>query len=201
MSDVFGDVQFSGEDMTWPVLKYDRLAVGSRGELPLISVVAPTQIVKGIRGWLHTSKRGMATATGAKVKKSHEDDSRLRNPGNLAKLDCGYATEVHRLSYGLAHALFTARTPGLLVSLAEESLWQELKTTRFTTPLLRDWMPWLTNQLLDQGLLVEADCHRCRCGVLQATTADLDAVVSRGLQEGHITIPGAADTPLQAIPA
>src|SRR6516165_4183409 len=97
MSDVFGDVQFSGEDMTWPVLKYDRLAVGSRGELLLISVVAPTQIVKGIRGWLHTSKRGMATATGGKVKKSHEDDSQLRDPGNLAKLDCGYATEVHRL--------------------------------------------------------------------------------------------------------
>jgi hypothetical protein len=201
MSAWFGDIQFTGGDMTWPVLKYDRLAVGERGELLLASVVAPTQIIKGIRGWLNTTKRGMATATGAKVKKSFEHEGRLREPGNLNKLDTGYATEVHRLSYGLAHALFKARTPGLLVSLAEEALWQELNTTRFTTPLLREWMPWLTNQLLDHGLLVEADCHRCRCGVLPATTADLDAVVSRGLQEGHITIPRAVDTTLQAIPA
>jgi hypothetical protein len=201
MSEMFGGIQFAGEDMTWPVVQYDRLAVGERGELLMVSVVAPTQIVKGIRGWLNTNKRGVATATGAKVKKSFEDECRLREPGNLNKLDGGYVTEVHRLAYGLAHAMFVARTPGLLLSLAEEALWQELNTTRFTTPLLRGWMPWVTGQLMERGLLVEADCHRCRCGVLQTTTADLDEVVSRGLREGHVTISGLLDAIPQAIPA
>jgi hypothetical protein len=201
MSDLFGMVQFTGEDMTWPAVQYDRIAVGGRGELLLVSVVAPTQIVKGIRGWLNTAKRGIATATGAKVKKSFEDEWRLREPGNLHKLDAGYATDVHRLAYGLAHAMFIARTPGLLLSLAEEALWQELNTTRFTTPLLRGWMPWVTQQLVERGLLVEADCHRCRCGVLQTTTADLDTVVSSGLKDGHIAIRGGRDAIPQAIPA
>jgi hypothetical protein len=157
MSDCFGLIQFSGEDMTWPTLKYDRLATGDRGELLLASVIAPTQIVKGIRGWLNTNKRGTAVATGAKVKKSFEDDWQLRDPGNLWKLPDGYSTETHRLQYGLAHALFTTRTPGFLKSISEESLWQELNSPRFTTPLLRSWMPWVTRELMERNLLVEAE--------------------------------------------
>jgi hypothetical protein len=74
VSDHFGLIQFAGEDMTWPTLKFDRLAVGGKGEMLLASLVAPTQIVKGIRGWLNTNKKGTVVATGAKVKKSHEEE-------------------------------------------------------------------------------------------------------------------------------
>lgn len=189
MSNHFGRIQFTGDGMTWPVLKYDRIAVNDRGELLLVSVVAPTQIVKGIRGWLNTNKKGTATATGAMIKKSFEDDWRLRNPGNLRKLEDGYAGETHKLAYGMAHALFTARCEGFLKSVSEEALWQELNSDRFTTPLLRSWMPWITGQLTDQEVLVEADCYRCQCGTLAATTADLDDIVSRGLKQGNLSIP------------
>jgi hypothetical protein len=200
MSQHFGEIQFAGDGMTWPVLKYDRIAVGQRNELLLVSVVAPTQIVKGIRGWLNTNKKGTATATGAQVKKSFEDEWQLRNPGNLRKLDEGYIGETHKLAYGQAHAMFTCRAEGFLTSVSEEALWQELNSSRFTTPLLRPWMPWVTKQLTERELLVEADCHRCRCGVLAAHTGDLDEIVSRGLKEGHITIPSNRAASL-AVPA
>ena len=154
----------------------------------LASLVAPTQIVKGIRGWLNTNKKGTVVATGAKVKKSHEEEYYEHDPGTLWKLPDGYRTESHRLSYGLAHALFVTRTPGFLKSISEEALWQELTSTRFTTPILRSWMPWVTRQLQERELLVEADAYRCRCGVLQATTADLDGIVSDGIKEGRLLI-------------
>src|SRR5260370_3349795 len=121
----------------------------------LASLGAARQIVKGIRGWLNTSTKGTVVATGAKVKKSHEEDWQLRDPGNLWKLPDGYRTESHRLQYGLAHALFVTRVPGFLKSISEEALWQELTSTRYTTPILRSWMPWGTQQLQDRQLLVE----------------------------------------------
>src|SRR5690242_15772923 len=122
MSEPFGRIQFAGEDMSWPTVTFDRLATGDRGELLLVSVVAPTQIVKGIRGWLNTAKKGVVTATGAKVKRASEEEYQARNPGNLMKLPDGYTTETHKLQYGLAHALFTTRAPGFLRSVSEEAL-------------------------------------------------------------------------------
>jgi hypothetical protein len=188
MSEFFGRIQFSGDDMVWPTVKFDRLAVGDRGELLLASVVAPTQIVKGIRGFLNTAKKGVVTTAGVKVKKASEEEWALRDPGNLSKLPDGYATETHRLQYGLAHAMFITRSPGFLKSVSPEALWQELASMRFTTPLLRSWMPWITRQLLERELLVEAEGYRCLCGVLRATTADLDAIVSDGLRQGSLLI-------------
>jgi hypothetical protein len=152
-------------------------------------VVAHTQIIKGIRGWLNSNKKGIATATGAKVKRASEEDCWLRDPGNLSKLTEGYTTETHKLQYGMSHALFVTRSPGFLTSISEEALWQELTSTRFTTPLLRSWMPWLTERLVDHELLVEAYGFQCRCGVLQTTTDDLDDLVSEGLREGPLVIP------------
>src|SRR5260370_7704966 len=96
----------------------------------LASIVAPTQIIKGIRGWLNTSKKGNVVATGAKLKKSHEEDWQLRDPGNLWKLPDGYRTESHRLQYGLAHALFVTPVPAFLNSISQQALCQPLTTTR-----------------------------------------------------------------------
>jgi hypothetical protein len=188
MSDFFGRIQFAGDDMTWPTVKFDRLAVGDRGDLLLVSVVAPTQIVKGIRGYLNTAKKGTITATGIRVRQASEPEGVDSDAGNLWKLPDGYSTETHRLQFGMAHAMFVSRSPGFLKSVSEEALWQELSSARFSTPLLRSWMPWITRELMERQLLVEAHCYRCSCGVLQATSADLDAIVSDGLKQGSLLI-------------
>jgi len=71
----------------------------------------------------------------------------------------------------------------------EESLWQELNTTRFTTPILRKWMPYIETKLRECNRLEDAHVFSCRCGILSATTKKLDEIVIAGLRDGSITIP------------
>src|SRR3954454_14504010 len=94
------------------------------------------------------------------------------------------------MEFGLAHALFITRMKGFMLVVSEESLWQELKENRFTTPLLREWMPYVEGQLRTQDLLEEALVFNVTCGVLSATTTHLDKIVTDGLKSGEIRIPG-----------
>ena len=90
--------------------------------------------------------------------------------------------------YGSVHALFTCRQPGFLPNDSDDALWQELKQERFTTPLLRGWLPHVRKELETKGLLVRCYTLDCTCCVLTATSADLDAIVECGLKNGLITI-------------
>jgi len=183
----FGEVCFSGEDSNWDPLKYDRLAVGASGALMFISLIGPTAIVAGIRAYLNTNKKVTITASGGQIKRASAHlRGTARNPGNIARVAEGYRTEFHKVDYGAAHAIFITKSPGFLLSTEEEAIWQELNTDRFTTPLLRGWMPWLMKTLTRSKLLVEAECYRCKCGELTCTTSDLDALVGAGIKEGHL---------------
>ncbi|MEJ7636412.1 MAG: hypothetical protein WKF75_00090, partial [Singulisphaera sp.] len=146
----------------------------------------PTAIVAGIRAYLNTNKKVTITASGADVKRASAPSHHRRNPGNVARVVEGYRTEFHKVDYGAAHAVFITKSPGFLLSTEEEAIWQELNTDRFTTPLLRAWMPWLMKTLAKSKLLVEAECYRCKCGELTCTTSDLDALVGAGIKEGHL---------------
>ena len=57
-----------------------------------------------------------------------------------------------------------AKVPGLILALSEESLWQELRSDRYTTPILRAWVPWLLERLKEDGGLAEADGGRLQRG-------------------------------------
>ena len=67
-------------------------------------------------------------------------------------------------------------------------LWQELKHERFTTPLLRGWLPYVRKELELKSL--HARCHTldCTCCILGATSADLDSIVEFGIKNGFISI-------------
>jgi hypothetical protein len=182
----FAEVCFRGEDSMWDPLKYDRLAVGASGALMFISLIGPTAIVAGIRAYLNTNKKVTILASGADIKRASAPSHHRRNPGNVARVAEGYRTEFHKVDYGAAHAVFITKSPGFLLSTEEEAIWQELNTDRFTTPLLRGWMPWLMKALTRSKLLVEAECYRCKCGELTCTTSDLDALVGAGIKEGHL---------------
>ena len=62
----------------------------------------------------------------------------------------GYRVDAHRLGFGSVHALFTCRQPGFLPNDSDDALWQELKQERFTTPLLRSWLPHIRKELETQ---------------------------------------------------
>jgi hypothetical protein len=100
----------------------------------------------------------------------------------------GYRIDSHRLGLGSVHALFTCRQQGFLLNDSDDALWQELKQERFTTPLLRGWLPHIRKELENLGLLARCYTLDCTCCVLTATSADLDAIVESGLKNGFISI-------------
>lgn len=191
MSDhAFGSITFSGDDVGYPAVDCDRLAISDNGELLFCSVVAPTQVIKGIRGILCSNKKASISVGHIQVKRASQADHYLHYPRNvwMPKDGDGFSTSTHRLPYGIAHAFFLSRHEGFLIALDEANLWQELSSNAFTTPLLREWTPWITKRLTDDDLLREAKCHNCSCGMYQFTNLQLDAIVSDGLKKGDLKI-------------
>jgi hypothetical protein len=69
-------------------------------------------------------------------------DGESRVPAGVSPSPGGYRIDAHRLGLGSIHALFTCRQQGFLPNDSDDALWQELKQERFTTPLLRGWLPY-----------------------------------------------------------
>jgi hypothetical protein len=185
----FGGIEFTGKDHMVPSTPLDRLAISGRGELLLVSLVAPTQVVKQIRAILHGGSRTKIIAGGIKVRQPSGQPYEARPPGHLSASADGYETHVHKLDYGQAHALMITKAPSFMKIVNDETIWQELTDTRFTTPVLRDWVPYIAKQMRSQDILEEAHCFNCNCGYMSATTTSLDAIVSEGLSRGDIYIP------------
>ena len=184
----FGDIEMVGKDIGVPPTPFDKIAVGGRGELLLVSLVAETQRVKQIRAILCGGARATIQAAGVQLSRPGDEPWQAHSPGRLFPTPDGYQCHTHKLGYGLAHALFITRMPGFMKVVTPESLWQELNGTRFTTPVLRAWVPYIEKRLRDDGLLEDAHGFNCRCGVLSALTKHLDAVVSQGLADRQIAI-------------
>ena len=100
----------------------------------------------------------------------------------------GYRIDAHRLGFGSIHALFTCRQQGFLPNDSDDALWQELKQERFTTPMLRGWLPYVRKELELKNLLSRCYTLDCTCCILTATSADLDSIVEFGLKNGSISI-------------
>jgi hypothetical protein len=188
----FGDIEFQGKDVATPSFPFDRLAISGRGELLLVSLVAPAMNVKQIRAILNGGAKVICNAGGVKVKQPSREDWYAHAPGRLTPSADGYFCYVHRLDYGLCHALYVTKMPGFMRVVTEEALWQELNDTRFTTPLLREWVPYIEVELRSAELLEEAHVFNCTCGVLSAQTKHLDEIVSEGLRSGSIDIPSSS---------
>lgn len=185
----FGEVVFQGKDINQSSAKFDRLALSGRGELLMVSVITETQRLKQIRAILGGGAKAVIEASGAKVNKPSGESWHAHTPGKIYPTPDGYACHTHKLGYGLVHAMFLARMDGFMRVVTPESLWQELNHVRFTTPILREWLPYLERELRQRDRLEEAQVFNCACGVLSATTKSLDEIVSEGLQNYEIRIP------------
>jgi hypothetical protein len=184
-----GDVEFQGKDISTPGVKFDKLAISGRGELLLVSLVADTQQVKQIRAILCGGAKAVIMAGGINVNQPGKADWYAKQPCKLYPSEEGYQCYTHKIGYGMAHALFLTRTPGFMKVVTPESLWQELNNVRFTTPILKEWVPYIEEQLRNMSRLEDAECFNCKCGILSATTTSLDEVISQGLAQDNILIP------------
>jgi hypothetical protein len=163
--------------------RFDKVAV-HQNRLMFISLVAFSQDVKAIRAGLAAGlsspmRLGNVTLTNG-------DESIV--PNDVWPSLHGYRVDAHRLGLGSLHALFTCRQPGFLLNDSDDALWQELKQERFTTPLLRAWLPYVRGELGIRNLLHRCHTLDCSCCILTAQSADLDSIVESGLKNGLITI-------------
>jgi len=192
-SERFGTIEFSWREGGTPPLKFNKIAHSGRSELMMVSVICETQYVKSIRAALVPDKKGSsrvsAVAGGVRTNIPGREDWYASIPGRLYCGSDGYHVYSHKLGYGLAHAVFVTKSPGFMMIVTGESLWQELNTTRFTTPILREWIPFIDRKLREISRLENAHVYGCQCGILSATTSKLDEIVIEGLSKGKISIP------------
>jgi hypothetical protein len=185
---LLGDVDFSGKDISIGNVKFDKIAVSDRGELLLISIVADTQRVKQIRAILAGGAKAVISAAGVKTTNA-SFPWRRASLGRLYPSQEGYQCFTHKIGYGMAHALFLTRTPGFMKVVNPESLWNEINDVRFTTPIIKEWVPYIEKKLRETNHLEDANVFNCKCGVLSATSNSLDDVISEGLKLYEIRIP------------
>jgi len=100
----------------------------------------------------------------------------------------GYSAAVFKLTPGVIHLVAVAKIPGLMPNMSDDHLWSELSGPSYTTPLLRRWIPWLKEAMTDLGDIVIADGIAATVGVLRTEPAELDTLVTRGVQDGHLRL-------------
>jgi hypothetical protein len=163
--------------------RLDRAAL-HENRLMFISLVAFSQDVKAIRAALAAGLNCPMQLKNVTLTKQDES----LEPADVWPSLSGYRIDSHRLGYGSIHAIFTCRQQGLLYNDQDETLWQERKQERFSTPMLRGWLPYIRKELELNSLLSRCFTLDCTCSLLTATSADLDSIVESGLKNGSIAI-------------
>ena len=152
-------------------------------QMLLLSVVGPETSVKALTAGLRCSGRDQRWI-----------DFTVRvgdiNGTHLARCPEGYHIYRSKLNYALWHVLCLAKKEGFLPVLTEDAVWQLLQKGTFTTPILREWMPWLIAEMQRREVILPLTQYGCQAGVLLANDATLDKLVCEGIQGGHLGIKG-----------
>ena len=97
-----------------------------------------------------------------------------------------YHAAVTKLAPGVIHLVALANIPGLMPNMSDDHLWTELSGTRYTTPLLRSWIPWLKQAMIESSGIVVAKGFASTVGVLKTGPNELDDLIASGVKEGHL---------------
>jgi hypothetical protein len=101
-----------------------------------------------------------------------------------------YSAAVTKLAPGVIHLVALAKIPGLMPNMSDDHLWAELSGPRYTTPLLRSWIPRLKETMVSGGGIVVANGFKATVGVLKTEPDGLDEIVSQGVREHLLTLCG-----------
>jgi hypothetical protein len=183
MPSLQGIFEWSDEKSVHIQARFSKLAL-HQNRLLFISLVDFSQDIKAIRA-------GLAAGLNSPIRLRHVtlingDESLV--PTDVWPSQHGYRIDTHRLGFGSIHALFMSRKQGFLLNDSDDALWQELKQQRFTTPLLRAWLPYIRKELELNTLLTRCHTRDCTCCMLTATSADLDSMVESGIKNASIAI-------------
>jgi len=152
--------------------------------LLLLSVTGPDTAVKSVRASLYQPQ-----VDASFVLEGGEDTRRmLLAKSKIDGKPVVYRAGVARLAPGVVHLVALAKIPGLMPNVSDDHLWAELTGPRYTTPVLRSWIPWLKEAMTRSGGLVLADGFACTVGVLKIEPEELDGLVTLGVKEGHLRL-------------
>lgn len=171
----------------------DRLAIGPVGRsgqhYPLFafSVLGPQIQIKALAAMLGSNNIKVAFEA---LEIPLRMGDRTIDPYRTKLFDPGDGFRLHRIKHPQNQAQLVAlsRSPQFLLSMTEESLWKELSGPRFTTPLLRSWMPALTQELKDREMLRPLATFHADCGQLALEQEELDEIVSYLVTNGRVSI-------------
>lgn len=164
-------------------VKCDALAYhlerGAKGgnKIMLASVAGPSTAIKAIHAGLATNIKATFKADGC---------GEIGSWCELTRFEEGYHTFRHKLALGVWHLLAIAKAPSLVSHCSDEGLWHVLRQDRFTTPLLRSWIPAIRQELESREQLTRLESFQCEPAMLGADTATLDSVVSSLVMRGSL---------------
>src|SRR5262249_25165475 len=98
-----------------------------------------------------------------------------------------------KMDYGLWHVLCMAKREGFLPVVSDETVWRHLQGNQFTTPLVREWIPWLCKEMTKKGLIIPLSQGGCQAGLVLIDNDALDDLVSSGTRNGHLVINGQSE--------
>jgi hypothetical protein len=146
--------------------------------IPILSVMGAESAAKAIAAILHSDGKARFRIEAEGINPYQEFDKDKE----------GYSVYRHRVSLNHWNFLCLSRRKGLLTTMTEAAVWRELRSERFTTPLLRQWALYIVRQLKERELLDQLDGFGCEAGLLAADSDDLDEIVKEGLRNRQIVI-------------
>lgn len=150
--------------------------------LVLLSVTGPDTAVKSVRATLY-----QPSVEAAFVLEGDEGRHQMvKARAGFDGIPVAYNAAKVKLASGIIHMVAVAKIPGLMPTMSDDHLWSELTSPRYTTPLLRTWIPWLKESMIQSGNIIVAQGFASTVGVLRIEPDELDALVSRGVKQGHL---------------
>lgn len=181
------NVYFIGDNIHYRLVG-DRLACDRGGELFLLSGICPGTTVKGIRACLNSNRKVRLSSISMKLGLPGDKYPALK-PESFTVRDGGYSCCARPLGFGQFHAAFISRSAGFMTNASDEAVWQEVNMPRFTTPVLKEWMPYVRRILEENKLLTSLYGFQVNTARMKAKTKDLDEIIIRGIRNGVLKIP------------
>ena len=149
--------------------------------LLLLSATGPDTAAKAVRATLY-----QPDIEAEFILHGDESEEMTRARTEFDGKPVSYGAAIAKLAPGVIHLVALAKIPGFMPNMSDDHLWTELSGPRYTTPLLRSWIPWLKRTMTKDGGIVVANGFQATVGVLKTEPDELDALVMQGVKEGHL---------------
>ena len=101
----------------------------------------------------------------------------------------GYKAYRTKLPNGQWNVLLVTKDPHFMPVYDDVAVWEWLRGPAYTTPVVQAWLPFLQEKIAAHHL-ADMTAVGCHPALLQLSDEQLDAIVSQGLIDGAIKVPG-----------